>query len=201
MPKGSDKEIALARVYSSAMLGLAESRGEAEALLVELDDLATYLDKKPNFDSFFSSPMIDPTARERTIEKLFRGKLGDLLVDSLQVLNRKGRLALFRGIAETYRVVLEERRGIMEVQVKTAVPLADSLREKLQRVASQHAGRRARLVETVDESIIGGMILRIGDRKIDTSVASRLRNLAQSLGERASREIHGGRSFVTKETG
>ena len=192
----SDKEFALARVYSAAMLELAEAKGEADSLLAELLDLSAYLAKNADFDAFFSSPMLDVDARTKSIERIFRGKAGDLLVDSLQVLNRKGRLGLFRSIAETYRLAHQGLRGRAEVQVTTAVPLGKKLRARIKDLTDKYTGKDTVLVETVDESVIGGTVVRIGDKKFDTSVASKLRKLSDSLRERASYEIHGGKSYV-----
>ena len=193
MPAVSHKDFAIARVYSGSMLALAEARGEADALLTELLELAAYLDKDPDFDEFFSSPMVDSAAKERTIERLFRGKASDLFVDSLQVLNRKERLGVLRAVVEAYRLDHEELRGVVDVHVRTAVALTNALRKRIKDVASQHTGKTAQLVETVDESIIGGMIVNIGDQKIDASVASRLNRLGKVLAQRASQEIHSGK--------
>ncbi len=196
MPAVIEKDLAIARVYSGSMLTLAEARGEADTLLAELLDLAAYLARNPDFDEFFSSPMIDSAARERTIEKLFRGKASDLLVDSLQVLNRKERLDIFRAIVEAYRLDHEELRGVVDVHVRTAVPLSNALRRSIKDVATRHTGKIAQLVETVDESVIGGLIVNIADQKIDASVASRLNRLGKVLAQRASQEIHSGRHYV-----
>jgi F-type H+-transporting ATPase subunit delta len=197
----NDKELALARVYSNAMLQLADAKGEADSLLEELLDLSAYLDKNAELDAFFSSPTVDTGARERSTEKIFRGRASELLVDSLQVLNRNGRLDLLRAIAETYRLAHRELRGLVEVQVRTAVPLTDELRASIKDLFGKYTGKDAVLVEGLDESVIGGMVVQVGDRKFDTSVASRLKKLNDSLLERASHEIHGGKSYVTEAAG
>ena len=191
-----DKEIAVARIYSDSMLKLAEARGEADDLLAELLELSSELEKNPELEIFFSSPRIDAKAREKTLEKIFRGRASDLLVDSLQILNRKERLGLVRTMAETFRLAHEALRGRIDVHVKTAVPLGEKMRETLKEVASRHAGKEADLIETVDESILGGMIVRIGDEKFDSSVATRLKSLGAALTERASEEVHGDKSYV-----
>ena len=198
MATASDQEITLARVYSDAILQLAEAQGEADSLLEELLGLAAYLDETPELATFFSSPTVDAGVRQKAIEEWFRGRASDLLVDSLQVLNRKERLGLLRTLAETYRLGHEELRGQIDVHVRTAVPLSRAARARLKEVASAHAGKEAKLVEQVDESILGGMIVRIGDEKLDTSVAHRLGRLGQMLADRASLEIHSGKSYFTE---
>lgn len=195
MATASDKELTLASVYSKAILDLAESKGEADSLLDELLALSVYIDGHPEINVFFSNPTVGASIRERSIEKWFRGRASDLLVDTLQVVNRKERLGLLRAIAEAYRLDHEKLRGQVDVHVRAAVPLDDKARASLKEIAKALSGMEAKLVEHVDESVIGGLVVQIGDRKYDTSVATRLKKLAAVLGDRASREIHSGRSY------
>lgn len=196
MPAINEQEIALAKVYSKAMLGLALKDGSGESLGEELNDLADYIDRDSGFEHFLSSPTIDPSKRDRLIEKLFRGKYSDLCVDSLQVLNRKERLGLIRAVAHTFHLLHEEQQGRIEVYIITATALTDELRSKLVGVLNKHTGKETDLIESVDESLIGGMVVRIGDEKFDMSVATKLNTMHESLLDRASRESHSGRSFV-----
>ena len=70
------------------------------------------------------------------------------------------------------------------------MPLNDALRQRLRRVVSRMTGRDTRLIEAVDESLVGGLVVRIGDQKIDTSVARGLALLNKRFEERASAEVH-----------
>ena len=193
----NDDQLALGAVYSTAMLKLARARGEADSLEAELLDLAAYLEGQKDFEAFLSSLMVGEDVRQRTVEKLFRGKYSDLLVDSLQVLNRKGRLGMVRVVAEAYRLALEETRGRMEVEVRTAAPLTDALRERLRTVLEGIFDKKVDFLERVDELLLGGLVLKAGDRKYDASIARQLSALRQWLLARASQELHRGRRFVT----
>jgi len=196
MPRFDDKQIAIARVYSRSMLNLAEKQGEAEGLLAELGELAAYLERNPEFATFLASPMIDTDERAASLKKLFRDKASHLLVDSLQVLNRKGRLALLGAVAETYRDEFQKRRGRIDVHVRTAVPLTAGLRDELRAVAAEFTGKEPVLIEEIDDAMIGGMVLRIGDQKLDATVAYRIRKLRSAFHERAVHEIHRVRGTV-----
>lgn len=198
MATAGNKEMALAHVYASAMIALALEQGEADNLLSELHELAGRLDDDPDFERFFASPIVDADARAASIEKIFRGRLSDLLVDSLGVLNRKGRLALFGAVVTAYRVAHQEACGRVEVHVKSAVPLNDELRERISETIGRYTGRETELVEEVDGELIGGLIVQIGDEKFDASVARSLERLGASLRRRASLEIHSGKSYVAE---
>lgn len=188
MSRIDEKQVAVARVYSKALLELAGD--EAQNLLDELEDLLKVLGGNAELREFFASPLVDASVREGAIEKVFRGRASDLLVDSLQVLNHHDRLAYLDTIVALYRQATQERQGHVDVHVTSAVPLSDGVRKELTGLASRLYGRQPDLIEKVDASLIGGLVLRVGDRKIDTSVVTQLRDLRQQLADRAAREIY-----------
>src|SRR3972149_4526163 len=131
MSSGSDREVGIGKVYATAMLNLARSSGQAESLRDELANVASLLDGQPAFEAFLSSPTVESETRKRTIEKVFRGRVSDIFVDSMQVLNGKERLGVIRSIAEAYQLLHEEMSGRIEVNLRPATPLSNALRSRL----------------------------------------------------------------------
>lgn len=191
-----ETEMALARVYASAMIALAEKQGEMGFLESELVELVSCMDKDAALERFFDSPMVDTDARERSIEKIFRGRASDLLVNSMQVLNRKGRLGLMRGVVEAYRHERQEREGRIEVRVTSATALTETARRRLQEVLKSKTGCDVDLVEKVNPDLIGGFVVHMGDQKFDASIAHRIKRLSESLQRRAREKLYGGNSHV-----
>jgi F-type H+-transporting ATPase subunit delta len=192
----NEQEMAIGRLYAEAILKVAEEQGQAEALQEELAEVAKYLDQNPEFLQFLASPLIEEDSHRQVIEDAFRGRASDLLVDALLVINRKGRLSSLRAIAEAYRMALRDLRGWMDVHVRTAVPLSETLRQRLTQALAASTSRKPSLIEHVDPSVVGGLVVEVEGRKIDASVASRLHGLSEALLARASREIHSGRAYV-----
>lgn len=198
MPANIDeRQLAVAGVYAQALLGLANSAGEVDQILEELLQLGSLLDGAPELEEYLQSPLVKEESRREAIETLFRGRLSELLVDTLQVMNRKGRLELIHALVEAYRQEYEELKGQVDVRVTTAIPLSDAVRQRLRVTTSKLTGKQAQLVEKIDPSILGGMILQIGDGKMDTSIARKVRKLGEEMVERASRELHGGSQHVS----
>lgn len=193
-----DRDLASGRLYAEAILNLADESGQAEVVLEELRQLVEILDGNPKVDHFFSSPMVDEGGRARVIEEMFKGRSSDLLLDSLLVINRKGRLDRLRAIAEAYRLAYRDRRGLVDVHVRSAVPLTDALRARLAEAITASIGKRPTLIERVDPALLGGMVVEVAGRKIDASVAARLQGLSQALLARASQEIHRGTAYVAE---
>ena len=189
MPNIDDKQLAIASVYARSILELAERQGVTDSLIAEFEELSSSLAGNEELTDFFSSPLIDGKQRGASLEKMFRGKASDLLVDSLQVINRKGRLEMLTTIVTALHQERQALRGEMDVEVATAVPLTEALRARLQQAVDRFTGKKSCLIEVVDPQLLGGMMLRLRDQKIDSSVARELEKMNETLATRTSREI------------
>ncbi|MEJ2086129.1 MAG: ATP synthase F1 subunit delta [Acidobacteriota bacterium] len=197
--KPSEKETAISRVYAQALLAVARESEQVDSVLDELTDLVGLTDRDEAFARFLTSPLVDAAERELSLERLFRGRMSDLMLDTLLVMNRKNRMGLVPALAETYREELEILRGEIRVHVRSAVELDDAQRRELTQAVARLTRKRATLLESVDKSLIGGVVLRIGDRKIDTSVARSLGRLGEQMIGRVAHELHTGKSFISEE--
>lgn len=185
------KTQAVAGTYADAIYGLAVERKQADALIDEVVELEALLASDAAFAAFMTAEDVDDDRRSAAIEKALRGRAGDLLVDALQVVNAKGRIGLLPAILSACRSAHERAMRIAEVEVTSAVPLADDLRTSLVAAAGTYTGREVRLVETVDASLLGGLIVRVGDVKLDTSLSRHLSRMNDLMLEHGERAIHG----------
>ena len=195
MARLDEQQLAEAGVYARALLVLASDRAQCDQFESELAELAGLLAGDPEIEAYLSSPLVDDRGRAATLEKALRGQASELVVNTLQVMGGKGRLALLPALAEAFRLENEHQRGEVDVEVTTAIELSDALRQRISVAASRYAGRTARLIEKVDPELLGGLVLKIGDRKIDSSLARQIHDARESLAERASQELHGQKSY------
>lgn len=201
MPDVHEQDLALGAVYAQALWDAASANQQTDSVLDELLDLAGFASSQPGFAGFLASPTIDVKAKGALIEKLLRGKYSDLFVDALQVVNRNERLGQLAAIAEAYRRLHEDRSGRVEVFVRSAHPLTESHKNRLREVTAKKTGRQVDLVESRDDSLLGGMVVQIDDDRFDMSVACRLKSMYEALLDCASREIHSGRAYVDSAVG
>ena len=192
------QHLAVAGVYAEALLALAAAEGREDVLLEELDGMVDLLDRQSDLERFLGSPLADPQQQGALLEKALRGRASDILVDTLQVMRRKGRLQLVRAVAATYRAQWLRLKGRVEVSVTTAVPLTAELRQALLEAANRATGKTAQILERVDPALLGGMVVRVGDQKLDRSVATEVARLGAALMARASSELLSGKSYVTE---
>lgn len=196
---GEERSADLARVWAEALLRVAEERGVAELVLDQLEAIVAYGERHPEFGRAFMSPLAGLRQRAAGLERIFRGRAHDVLVDFYQVLNRKGRPGLLGAVARQYRALLQAARGVVDVDVRSAVPLDDAGRERVRGAIRKRTGLEPRLIERVDPSLLGGLVVRVGDAKFDTSLSNQLERMRQALLERATSEIIQGRTGTPEE--
>ena len=196
MSSQAEKLAGIAQVYAQALHQLAESRGMADDVLEELRWLAGQIAEQPGLEHFVSSPLIDGGDRAKSLDKMFRGKLSDITVDSLQVINRKGRLAAVPAIATAFADRHRKHRGQVDVEVVTATEVSEETKTRIVQALRDYTGSEPDLTLRVDPSLIGGIVLRVGDEKADASVKSKIEIVRRLLEDRSAREIHKSRGLV-----
>ena len=194
-----DTAVAIADEYAEAALALAHEQSVADTFLSELGSFVAHMRSDEVLGDFMESPIIGAEKRRDVLERTLRGKMSDLLLDTILVLNGKGRSELIPLFHDRFRVALERLRNEVEVLVTTAHPLTGKLRERLTRALAERTGRKPRLVEKVAPSTIAGLKIQIEDELLDDSAASHLRRMRASLVERASRELHAGELPIAQE--
>ncbi len=175
----------LARIYAASLFELAEADGglpNCETTGLELAEVAKVAQTDASFQEFLRSPVVSMGDKEQVLRRIFGdGKVSDLLLRFMLVLNKKSRLDQLIGIGEAYTQLLWERTGRIEVEVFSAKPLDEGLAELVRQRVGEALGKDAVLRNTVDEDLIGGLKLRVGDRMIDASVATQLSRIRESL--------------------
>ncbi len=201
MAHSNDDSMAIADVYADALLAAARDVQQDEDVAAEMTDLVRYMDENADFDAFLTSDSVDDDPRRASLEKLFRGKMNDLLLNALLVLNDRFRLDLLRKVARCVELRMAEQHHQKEVTIETAMTLTDKVKSQIQQDVSRLIDREAILIEKVDPDLIGGIVIRYGDQQIDGSVASRLKRLRRRLRDRMTEEVHQGRGYEAAPTG
>jgi F-type H+-transporting ATPase subunit delta len=135
----------------------------------------------PGVRLFLSSPAVGTADRQRVLQHAFKGKVSPLMWNFLGVLNLKGRLGILDEIADAYADQLDQQLGKVEVDVTVAHRLGDDQLDEVRRRVSQALKRDATVHQYVDDGIIGGMVLRVGDKLIDASVRYQLQAMRDRL--------------------
>ena len=171
----------LSVAYARSLLELANVQNQAEPIGQELSEIEKVIESNPTFETFLSNPAIGQLERGKVIEKVFRGRVSPLLANFLGVVNAKGRLGLLEQIASAYRDLLDEQLGKIEVDVFVAQKLTTDQLEQVRKQVGAALKRDAVVYQYVDDSVIGGLVIRVEDRLLDASVRAQLRAVRRRL--------------------
>ncbi len=175
---------ALAKVYAKSLFELSMDAGGTDKLVEvakELEQICELAREDKTINLFLSSPVVDVAARGKALSAIFTNRITDLTLRFLLVLNNKGRLDRLESIETAFDQLLQEAFGRVEVDVITPVAVdAESLTAIKQKIETV-LGKEPVLHPYVDEHLLGGIKLRIGDQLIDGSLQTRLRKLGEEL--------------------
>jgi len=188
----------VSRSYAEALVNAAEKAGQADAVLDELDELVADVFKAhPKFAALVSSPSIPAHEKDRILGETFGGRALPTVVNFLRVLNRHGRLGHLEAITRAARAIFDRRQNRQPVTVRSAVPLDDSQKAALRDRMARLLSATPILNVVVDPSLIGGLVVQVGDDVYDASVRNHLEQLRHRLIEGKTHEIQSRRDHFS----
>lgn len=167
--------------YAKSLLELANESKSAEAVAQELDVLRQLIAENPTFRVYLDDPAIGIIERQQMLSKIFGKHLSKLVLNFLGVVNEHGRLRILQQIIDAHEDLLGEQLGKVDVDVFVAKKLPSDDLEKVRKRVSAALKKDAVVHQYVDESVIGGLVLRVGDKLIDASVRYQLAALKEKL--------------------
>jgi F-type H+-transporting ATPase subunit delta len=179
------------RSYAEALLQLAQTQSElpggAEIIGQQIGLLRKIIRDEPLAIPLLVDPAIGLAERHNLLDRLFKGRLADLLLKFLHVLCEKGRMELLNSICGAYQELLDESKGTVEADLTVAHRLDPAALETVRQRISAALKRDLVLHQYVDEKILGGLVLLVGDKLIDGSVRAQLAAMKDRF--RAARPI------------
>lgn len=178
MPK-TQRRNPSAVAYATALLELAVERGEQqeEAIGAELAEVRQVIEAEPTFRAFLTDPGIGSAERAAVVERAFKGRVSPLLWNTFGVLAAKGRLNLLPDLAAAYQELLDRRLGKVDVDVTVPRQLDEAELEQVRQAVARALGKQAVVRQREDPSLVGGIVLQVGDRLIDGSVKAQLESM------------------------
>jgi F-type H+-transporting ATPase subunit delta len=176
MPRG-----VAAKRHAQAVFQLALERGELEKWLEDLKTIATTL-SEPQLMAILESPKVHLDEKIGLISRCLPG-VSQLALNLVYLLVARRRLRLIDQIVSEYQRLADAYQGLEHAEVTTAIPLDEEDKKRLSERLAELTGTRIMLTTKVDPDVIGGFVVRIGDRLIDGSTKSKLDSLRKTLVE------------------
>ena len=166
--------------YAKAILDLATSKNVANEVSNDMFLIATTINENLELDTFIQNPTIKVEAKENALLEVF-ANTNEVTKSLFHLLFENKRFEILGAIASEYNKLFDEMNGVQVAKVTTAIPMDADLEAKVKAKIATFSDKKVTIENTVDASIIGGFILRIGDKQYNASVANRLQVLKREL--------------------
>jgi len=174
----------IAARYATAVFDLAKEGKKLKALETDVGALDAAITDSADLRTLLTSPLYSREEQGTAIKAVAKKmKLSPTVANVMSLLASKRRLFVLPQLVSTLRDRLAEERGEITADVTTAKALTKAQSDKLAKTLKAQVGKAVTIQETVDESIIGGLIVKVGSKMIDTSIASKLNALQNSMKE------------------
>ncbi len=168
--------------YAAALYELAEQQEKLDDIAGDLAGIRTMLAGSADLRRLVASPAISREDQSRALGAVLeRAGVSDLTQRFVGVVGTNRRLNFLDDICAAYREILAARRGEVTAEVTTANPLSGAQRMSLQEILQGKVGTRVTISSRIDESLLGGMVVKIGSRMVDSSLRAQLQRLELSL--------------------
>ena len=176
------KQIILARRYAKALFAVGKEDGKLDDYSEALQGLAGLYDSDSGIADALTNPLYPLDVREKVMEGVVASIGVDKIMSNfLNLLVEKKRADVLPDIAEEFQIMVDEEKNVSHGTVVSAVELSKELQAKVQATLEKLTGKKVELSASVDASIIGGVIAKVGDLELDGSIRTQLAGLKDSI--------------------
>jgi F-type H+-transporting ATPase subunit delta len=169
--------------YAKSLLDLAIEKGQLEQVREDMQLVRDTVHESRELEILLKSPVVKTDKKQDILKAIFGGKIGVITTEFIDIITRKRREAELEIIAESFLSQYRINKNIVTAVITSAAALDDTLRKQVMEIVRKMAGTEVELTEKIDTSLIGGFVLRVGDRQVDTSLIRQIRMLDRNFSE------------------
>ncbi len=181
--KGSLYSSQIAEPYAQALMSLAESRNLVEVIGESMRSLAELLESSPDLRDFIASPVVQDENKKAVLKRVLGSESNPYLLSFLMLLVDKRRIIFLEAICQQYLSLLRQLTNTVLAEVISALKLTENQQQSVSNKVKELTGAASvELQTTIDPTIIGGVIIKVGSQVFDSSLKGQLRRIGLSLG-------------------
>jgi F-type H+-transporting ATPase subunit delta len=166
--------------YAKAILEIATSKGVAKTVNDDMQTIATTINSNTELSTFIQNPTIKVEVKNSALLEVF-ADINAVTKSLFRLLFENKRFEILGDVASEYNNIFDEMNGVQVANVTTAIAMDATLESKILAKIATFSDKKITILNTIDESIIGGFILRIGDKQYNGSLSNRLQILKREL--------------------
>jgi F-type H+-transporting ATPase subunit delta len=171
----------VARRYAKSLLELSREKLVMDAVAEDMRLVLRVCEQNREFTVLMHNPIVSEYIKLNILKKLFTGRISEMTLSFFKILAEKRRETHLQVIAKEFIEQYKVEKGIQTAVITSAAGLDDQLKSKVYKMIKESLKSEIELVEKVDKDLIGGFILRVGDKQYDVSIASELKRLAKEF--------------------
>ncbi|MEY2938278.1 MAG: hypothetical protein RL062_867 [Bacteroidota bacterium] len=169
--------------YAKSLLDLCIERNEVDAVAQNMSDLHATIRQSRELELMLTSPVIKGDAKWKVMTTLFEKSMGVTTMKFVHLIIEKGRESYLKDVAYSLAGLVRTHRNQVLAEVVTAAPLDESTRQAILVAAQSLTTAQIQITERVDSSLIGGFVVRVGDKQLDASIAQKIKQLKREFSE------------------
>jgi F-type H+-transporting ATPase subunit delta len=173
----------VAKTYSQAIFEVGLEKNSLDLYLEELKAVTAICKEYGDFYEILKSPKINTDEKKKVIENVFNGKVSLEIINFLKIILDKRRIKDLFSILKEFENLIYAHKGMVKAVAITTVPIGEKEIELLKNKLYEITGKKVELMNQIDESVLGGVLIKFGDRVIDGTLRGKLNKLQNSLKE------------------
>lgn len=169
--------------YAKSLISISREQNSLETSFNDMLLVSSVCSSNKDFVNLLKTPIVKTDLKIKILNELLAKSISDLTLSFIILIAKKKREILLPEIAECFIALYKNNKNIKEVSVVTAKPLDDDLRKEVMSYIEKQSNSKIELEEIIDESLIGGAIIRMDDKQLDASISSKLKSLKNQFSE------------------
>ena len=175
-------EFKVASRYAKSLIDLAQEKGNLESVKQDMEQFVAVLSANKELQAVLKNPIMKQDKKVNILDALFEKKIDPAITAFFHIMIRKGRASILYATAREFIREYDEVKGIAHATVVSAKTLSAQNLDTLRKVIASEIGAEVILKNETDPALIGGFVVKVGDRQVDASIAGKLRKLERHFG-------------------
>jgi F-type H+-transporting ATPase subunit delta len=169
--------------YAKAFLGLVAEKGKLDVAIKDMELVNKTISETHDLQVLLKSPVINSDKKINILKSIYSKHVSDVTMLYLELITKNRRESVLSEIAESFIAQYKAMKGITTAVVTSAAVLSDDAKNRIEAIVQKEVGGSVELSTEVNPDLIGGFVLRIGDKQLDTSILSKINDLRQEFGK------------------
>ncbi|MGV3508349.1 MAG: ATP synthase F1 subunit delta [Sphingobacteriaceae bacterium] len=177
-------EIQVASRYAKSLIDLAEEQNSVEAVKADMESFVNVMRQNSELQAVLKNPIVGTDKKIAILDQLFGSNYNKVIMAFFKIVVTKGRAEVLYATAKEFINEYNRRKGIIHAVVTSAAPLTEAQKSKIADLVIEATKAQVVLETKVDPELIGGFVLKVGDRQVDASIASSLNKLKKEFAQK-----------------